>query len=328
MNENALFRIEDLKVHFPLKKRWPWSQAQYVKAVNGVSFDIHKGEILGVVGESGCGKSTLIRAIIGLVKSTSGTVVWSGRNLTAIRHQKAWQPLRKDMQMVFQDPFASLNPRITIGNIIAEPLKVYEPTLSVAERNTRVKDAMQMVGLSVKHINRYPHQFSGGQCQRVGIARALILKPSILVCDEPVSSLDVSIQAQVLNLLKSLQQKLNLTVLFIAHNLSVVRHISDRIMVMYLGKVMEMGESKKLCDAPLHPYTQALLSAVPIPDPVLERNRNIQIPEGDLPSPINPPSGCVFRTRCPIADAQCAKAQPESQKISDKHTVACIKQVL
>ncbi len=325
MSEGALLSISDLKVHFPLKKSWPWQQTKYVKAVDGVSFEVKKGETLGIVGESGCGKSTLIRAIVGLVGATEGRVVWAGKDLTALKNKKSWQPVRKDIQMVFQDPFASLNPRITIGNIIAEPLKVHEPKLSANERRKRVEEMMKMVGLSPKHINRYPHQFSGGQCQRVGIARALILRPSILVCDEPVSALDVSIQAQVVNLLKELQQTLGLTILFIAHNLSVVKHISDRIMVMYLGNVMEVGESKSLCDNPSHPYTKALLSAVPLPDPELERNKKIQILEGDLPSPINPPSGCVFRTRCPIADGSCAEDKPKLHHLFDTREAACIK---
>ncbi|WP_116963494.1 ABC transporter ATP-binding protein [Fastidiosibacter lacustris] len=321
----ALLTIENLKVYFPLKKTWPWQQTRFVKAVDGVSFEVKKGETLGIVGESGCGKSTLIRAVVGLVGATEGKVVWAGKDLTALKSKKSWQPVRKEIQMIFQDPFASLNPRITIGNIIAEPLKVHEPHLSVSQRRERVEQMMRMVGLSPKHINRYSHQFSGGQCQRVGIARALILKPSILVCDEPVSALDVSIQAQVVNLLKELQQTLGLTILFIAHNLSVVKHISDRIMVMYLGNVMEVGESKSLCDSPQHPYTKALLSAVPLPDPALERNKQIQILEGDLPSPINPPSGCVFRTRCPLADEICVKEKPKLHEVTNDRKAACIK---
>ena len=321
----AVLNIEDLKVYFPLKKSWPWQETRYVKAVDGISFEVKKGETLGIVGESGCGKSTLIRAIVGLVSATEGKVVWAGKTLTELKNKKAWQPVRKEIQMIFQDPFASLNPRITIGNIIAEPLKVHEPKLSKDERRVRVEQMMRMVGLTPNHINRYPHQFSGGQCQRVGIARALILKPSILVCDEPVSALDVSIQAQVVNLLKELQQTLDLTILFIAHNLNVVKHISDRIMVMYLGNVMEVGESKALCNNPQHPYTKALLSAVPLPDPYLERNKKIQILEGDLPSPINPPSGCVFRTRCPLADEACAKEKPRLYQLSEERRAACIK---
>ncbi len=294
--QESILTIENLKVHFPLKKSWIWQQTRFVKAVDGVSFAVKKGETLGIVGESGCGKSTLIRAVVGLVHATEGKVVWAGRDLTALKHKKSWQPVRKEIQMIFQDPFASLNPRITIGNIIAEPLRVHEPHLSKEERRSRVEEMMRRVGLSPMHINRYPHQFSGGQCQRVGIARALILKPSILVCDEPVSALDVSIQAQVVNLLKELQQSLGLTILFIAHNLSVIKHI-----------------------------TKALLSAVPLPDPELERNKQIQILEGDLPSPINPPSGCVFRTRCPLADEMCAREKPPLHQLSQERKVACIK---
>ncbi len=321
----TVLHIDDLKVHFPLKKSWPWQKTRFVKAVDGVSFEVKKGETLGIVGESGCGKSTLIRAIVGLAKATNGKVVWSGKDLTALKHKKQWQPVRNEIQMIFQDPLASLNPRITIGNIIAEPLRVHEPHLSKKQRSQRVEEMMRMVGLSPKHINRYPHQFSGGQCQRVGIARALILKPSILVCDEPVSALDVSIQAQVINLLKDLQKTLGLTILFIAHNLSVVKHISDRIMVMYLGHAVEIGEAKSLCNEPKHPYTKALLSAVPLPDPDAERNKKIQILEGDLPSPINPPSGCVFRTRCPIADMQCAQKKPLLKADENTRKVACLK---
>ena len=325
MNKGPLLSIHDLKVHFPLKKSWPWQQTQYVKAVDEVSFKVNQGEILGIVGESGCGKSTLIRAIVGLVGATAGSVIWAGKDLTALKTKKTWQPIRKNIQMVFQDPFSSLNPRMTIGNIIAEPLLVHEPKLSVGERRARVEQMMRMVGLSPRHINRYPHQFSGGQCQRAGIARALILRPSILVCDEPVSALDVSIQAQVVNLLKELQHSLGLTILFIAHNLSVIKHISDRILVMYLGRVMEVGESKSLCDHPSHPYTKALISAAPLPDPELERNKRILILEGDLPSPIHPPSGCVFHTRCPLADSNCAKKKPEIRWLSETREVACIK---
>ena len=322
--QTPLLEIENLKVHFPLKRSWSWQERKYVKAVDGVSFQVEKGETLGIVGESGCGKSTLIRAIVGLAESTGGKVVWAGKDLTQLKHKKQWQPVRKEIQMIFQDPFASLNPRITIGNIIAEPLKVHEPSLSKEQRRKKVEEMMKMVGLSPLHINRYPHQFSGGQCQRVGIARALILKPSILVCDEPVSALDVSIQAQVVNLLKELQETLGLTILFIAHNLSVVKHISDRILVMYLGNAMEVGSADDLCDRPKHPYTKALLSAVPLPDPELERNKNIQILEGDLPSPINPPSGCVFRTRCPLAVDECSLTKPVLKEVSDSQQVACI----
>ena len=303
---NPIIEVSNLKVHFPLKKSWPWQEKTYVKAVDNISFSVKKGEILGVVGESGCGKSTLIRAIIGLTKVTSGKVICAGKNLTELKNQKQWLAVRKSMQMVFQDPFASLNPRMTIGDIVSEPLKVYEPGLSKSSRIEKVKEILKLVGLSPLHINRYPHQFSGGQCQRVGIARALILRPSVLVCDEPVSALDVSIQAQVINLLKELQRKFNLTIIFIAHNLSVMKHISDRIMVMYLGNVMEIGHSKEICENPLHPYTKALLSAVPLPDPKLARQRKVQILEGDLPSPINPPKGCVFNTRCPVAEKTAA----------------------
>ena len=318
------FNIENLKVHFPLKKSWPWEKTKYVKAVDGVSFNVKKGEVLGIVGESGCGKSSLIRAIIGLNEVTEGRVIWSGKNLAEVKKYKQWKPIRRNIQMIFQDPFASLNPRMTIGDIIAEPLTVHQPELSKKQRIEKVEEMLKLVGLSPKQVNRYPHQFSGGQCQRVGIARALILKPSILVCDEPVSALDVSIQAQVINLLKELQQSLGLTILFIAHNLSVMKHISDRIMVMYLGNLMEIGEAKALCENPKHPYTKALLSAVPLPDPELERKKEIHILEGELPSPINPPKGCVFNTRCPVAKESCYQDKPQIHKISDERSVACL----
>ncbi|MCF6806892.1 ATP-binding cassette domain-containing protein [Thiotrichales bacterium 19S9-12] len=321
-----ILSIKDLKVHFPIKRNYPWQKKSFVKAVNGVSFDVYQGETIGLVGESGCGKSTLLRALIGLIAPISqGSILYNSQNLAAFKPTDAnWQKIREDIQMIFQDPFASLNPRMTVGNIIAEPLRIHKPHLSKKERKERVIEMMQLVGLSTNFINRYPHQFSGGQCQRVGIARALIIKPKILLCDEPVSALDVSIQAQVVNLLKKLQEELKLTIIFVAHNLSVVKHISDKIVVMYLGKVMEVGNTNDLCDHPQHPYTKALLSAVPLPDPLLERNKKVQILEGDLPSPINPPSGCVFSTRCPMARDICQINIPPL-KHAQNNLAACVR---
>lgn len=322
-NTTPLLKINDLSVQFAVKREhaWFWEAPAQLKAVNQVSFQVYQGETLGIVGESGCGKSTLARAIIGLVAPHSGTMLWLGQDLTlmtaAERHAN-----RQQMQMIFQDPLASLNPRMTIGNIIAEPLITFKPKLSKAEVMDEVKAVMTKVGLLPNLINRYPHEFSGGQCQRIGIARALILKPQLIICDEPVSALDVSIQAQVINLLQALQAEMGLSLIFIAHDLSVVKHISDRVLVMYLGNVVESGEARTLFENPLHPYTQALMSAVPIPDPELERRKTIQLLEGDLPSPLNPPSGCVFRTRCPIAMPQCAEQKPILTG-DDYHAVSC-----
>ncbi|OZS42424.1 murein tripeptide/oligopeptide ABC transporter ATP binding protein OppF [Photobacterium sanguinicancri] len=322
--KNLLLDIKDLKVHFNIaaKSAWPWAKPLKLKAVDGVDIRLYEGETLGVVGESGCGKSTFARAVIGLVEATEGSVVWLGQDLTKLQHS-ALREKRKEIQMIFQDPLASLNPRMTVGEIIAEPLKTFFPELSEDEVKEQVKQMMTKVGLLPNVINRYPHEFSGGQCQRIGIARALILKPKMIICDEPVSALDVSIQAQVVNLLKELQKEMGLSLVFIAHDLSVVKHISDRVLVMYLGNAVEMGESDALFAEPKHPYTRALMSAVPIPDPELERNKTIQLLEGELPSPINPPTGCVFRTRCPQATEACAQQRP-SLKGDDIHAVACL----
>ena len=322
---NVLLEIADLKVHFDIKdgKQWFWQPPKTLKAVDGVTLRLYEGETLGVVGESGCGKSTFARAIIGLVKATDGKVAWLGKDLLGMKPDE-WREVRSDIQMIFQDPLASLNPRMTIGDIIAEPLRTFYPALSKVEVMDKVKTIMMKVGLLPNLINRYPHEFSGGQCQRIGIARALILEPKMIICDEPVSALDVSIQAQVVNLLKELQKEMGLSLVFIAHDLSVVKHISDRVLVMYLGNAVELGTGKEIYANPLHPYTKALMSAVPIPDPDLERNKTIQILEGDLPSPINPPSGCVFRTRCPIAGPECAKTRPGITG-NDDHAVSCLK---
>lgn len=323
-SKQLILDIKDLAVHFDVaaKSVWPWAKPAKLKAVNGVDIQLFKGETLGVVGESGCGKSTFARSIIGLVEATEGQILWLGNDLTKMNDVQR-RSTRKEIQMIFQDPLASLNPRMTVGDIIAEPLKTFYPQLSKIEVKDRVKEMMAKVGLLPNVINRYPHEFSGGQCQRIGIARALILKPKMIICDEPVSALDVSIQAQVVNLLKDLQKELGLSLVFIAHDLSVVKHISDRVMVMYLGNVVESGLADALYAEPKHPYTKALMSAVPIPDPNIERNKTIEMLEGDLPSPINPPSGCVFRTRCSKATAECAKQKP-SLIGDDVHQVACI----
>lgn len=325
MNQPIL-SVENLKVHFSISKKGSWFKKVTLKAVDGVTFDIQKGETLGVVGESGCGKSTLARAIMRLLPATEGNVTLLGKNLLVLDSQKM-RDARKNIQMIFQDPLASLNPRMTAGEIIAEPLKTFFPNMPKAEVKSKITHLMNLVGLIPEHINRYPHEFSGGQCQRIGIARALILNPKIIVCDEPVSALDVSIQAQIVNLLKKLQRELGLTLIFIAHDLSIVKHISDRIMVMYLGRPVEIGNRDQIYKNPQHPYTKALLSAVPIPDPELEKNKVVQILQGDLPSPINPPSGCRFRTRCPIAEPQCAETEPELKIVKSGSNTSCLKVV-
>ena len=326
MNNNVLMEVNDLKVHFTIKndKAWPWDKGRPLKAVDGVSLKIYQGETLGVVGESGCGKSTLARALLRLLPITQGNVVWLGQDLTSL-DKKQMRSKRQELQMIFQDPLASLNPRMTVGDIIAEPLRTFKPELNKAQVKDKVRAIMDKVGLLPNVINRYPHEFSGGQCQRIGIARALILEPKLVVCDEPVSALDVSIQAQVVNLLKDLQAEMGLSLVFIAHDLSVVKHISDRVLVMYLGNAVELADKHSLYDNPQHPYTKALLSAVPVPDPKVERNKKIQLLTGDLPSPINPPSGCVFRTRCPHANEQCAATQPILESVSSTHEAACLR---
>ena len=318
----ALLDVRDLQVSFTLRREGalPWQRPAVLHAVNGVSFAIKAGETLGIVGESGCGKSTLARAIIQLVPAT-GQALWEGKTDLLALSPSQMQPLRSQIQMVFQDPLASLNPRMTVGRIIAEPLKTHHPQLAASEVRARVQLMMDRVGLLPNQINRYPHEFSGGQCQRIGIARALICEPKLLICDEPVSALDVSIQAQVINLLSDLQRDLGLAMIFIAHDLSVVKHISDRVMVLYLGRMMEMASKDDLFAAPAHPYTQALLSSVPIPDPARERAKQAIPLLGDLPSPLAPPSGCVFRTRCPKAADICAAHQPKAKPTP--HQTAC-----
>lgn len=319
-----LLSVNNLKVHFDIypPNAMPWTKPQKLKAVDGVSFDLYAGETLGIVGESGCGKSTLARAVIKMVPAQDGQVLWLGTDLLSAS-KKQMQEARSDLQMIFQDPLASLNPRMTIGDIISEPLKTHYPEMPASERKQKVKEMMVKVGLLPNQINRYPHEFSGGQCQRIGIARALILKPKLIICDEPVSALDVSIQAQIINLLMDLQKEMGLSLIFIAHDLSIVQHISTRVMVLYLGNVCEITSSEQLYKTPRHPYTQALISAVPIPDPDIEKEKEIILLEGDLPSPMNPPSGCVFRTRCPKAQAKCAEMKPELHDAGDSHEVAC-----
>ena len=321
-----LLDVRDLKVHFNVGRTglMPWSPPRLLRAVDGVSFTVNAGETLGIVGESGCGKSSLARALIGLNPIASGDALFTGRSLAGLSKSQ-WHDLRADMQMIFQDPLSSLDPRMTIGNIIAEPLQAQRPDMARADVKAQVEQVMQRVGLLSNVINRYPHEFSGGQCQRVGIARALVVKPKLIICDEPVSALDVSIQAQVINLLMDLQRSDGLALVFIAHDLAVVKHIADKVVVMYLGRTMETAPTNALFDTPLHPYTRALLSAVPVPDPDIERNKVIQILDGDIPSPINPPSGCVFRTRCPLADAACHETVPALKASAATHQVACLK---
>ncbi|MBK9441069.1 MAG: murein tripeptide/oligopeptide ABC transporter ATP binding protein OppF [Comamonadaceae bacterium] len=323
--QQPILSVRDIKVEFQIKdaKGWPWTPPRSLKAVNGISFDLHAGETLGVVGESGCGKSTLARALLNLNPANSGSITWMGQEMQGAT-DAAWMAVRKDIQMIFQDPLASLDPRMTVAQIIAEPLRTHHPDMPQDEVMDKVRAIMGRVGLTAHQINRYPHEFSGGQCQRIGIARALIQQPKLIVCDEPVSALDVSIQAQIINLLKELQAEFGLALIFIAHDLAVVRHISHSIMVMYLGRAMEFAQKRALYEDPQHPYTQALLSAIPIPDPELERCKVIQLLQGDLPSPLNPPSGCVFRTRCPKAQSACADQVPELRATSGGSQAACV----
>lgn len=317
MNDDVLMEVKDLKKHFRTGKN------TFVKAVDGISFEIKKGETLGLVGESGCGKSTVGRLITQLYDATEGAILYEGQDLHKLASPEQEFEYRKKIQMIFQDPYSSLNPRMTVMEVISEGLTIHQPTMPNKEKEQEVKRLLKLVGLNEQHMHRYPHEFSGGQRQRVGIARALAVQPDFIVADEPIAALDVSIQAQIVNILIELQKEQGLTYLFIAHDLSMVKYISDRIIVMYLGKIIEMADSETLYKRPLHPYTEALLSAIPLPDPRLERTREQIILKGDVPSPIDLPSGCRFRTRCPKAMDVCAKVEPEYREIEENHFTAC-----
>jgi oligopeptide transport system ATP-binding protein len=319
---NVLVRVESLVKYFPIHAGILNRQVNSVRAVDGITFNIYRGETFGLVGESGCGKSTAGRTIINLYKPTSGKVYFKDKLLSKLRSEEL-RKIRGQMQIIFQDPYASLNPRMPVSRIIAEPLEVHHSIHNSRERRERVMELLQLVGMNPHVLNRYPHEFSGGQRQRIGVARALALQPEFIVCDEPISALDVSIQAQVVNLLEKLQSQFGLTYLFIAHDLSMVRHISDRVGVMYLGILAELAPRDELYTNPLHPYTRALLSAVPVPDPIVEENRQRIILEGDVPSPVNPPSGCRFRTRCKYAEQTCIDSIPEWREVSTGHWASC-----
>lgn len=321
-NNTVLVKVRHLKKYFPVYQGLIIKRhVNDVKAVDDISFDIYKGETLGLVGETGCGKTTAGRTILQLYKPTSGEIIFDGIDITSLEENEM-RRIRQRMQMIFQDPYASLNPRMTVGSIISAPLDVHT-SMNKSEKHDRVQELLEIVGLNPDFVNRYPHEFSGGQRQRIGIARALAVNPDLIICDEPISSLDVSIQAQVVNLLEELQDRLGLTYLFIAHDLSMVRHISNRMIVMYLGKIMELADRNAIYLRPLHPYTRALMSAVPIPDPDKANRRERIILEGDIPSPLNPPKGCNFNTRCPLATEICFKIEPEYREFEPDHYVAC-----
>lgn len=318
-----ILQVRDLVKHFPITQGVVFKRTiGHVRAVDGVSFDLHQGETLGVVGESGCGKSTLAQVLMRLEKPTSGTALFEGRDMFKLKGQEL-RKWRRDMQIVLQDPYTSLNPRRTVGDIVGEPFEIHPEVVPKGDRRRKVQELLEIVGLNPEHINRYPHQFSGGQRQRIGIARALALRPKVIICDEPVSALDVSIQAQVMNLLADLQKEFGLSYIFIAHDLGVVRHLSDRVAVMYLGKIVEIGTEDEIYEHPQHPYTQALLSSVPVPDPTLRGKREVIRLTGDVPSPANPPSGCRFRTRCWKAQEKCAEEVPELEVRLGNHPAAC-----
>jgi len=322
MEQQPLLKVDNLVKHFPIYGGLFSKQVAAVKAVQNISFELKKGETLGLVGESGCGKSTLGRCLIRLIEPSSGKIFYKGEDITHCNEHHL-RELRKSMQIIFQDPYASLNPRMTIGAILEEPLIIHNLYKTEAERKARVRELIDLVGLRPEHTTRYPHEFSGGQRQRVGIARALAVNPEIIICDEPVSALDVSIQAQVINLLMELQQKLGLTYVFIAHDLKVVEHVSTKVAVMYLGQIVELADADELYKNPKHPYTKALLSAIPIPDPKPRAERIILT--GDVPSPISPPDGCYFNPRCPIATDECRKNKPELKNYGNNHLVSCLK---
>ena len=323
-SEDIILEVKNLKMHFPVGSGFlSRKPVGYVKAVDDVSFTVKRGETLGLVGESGCGKTTTGRSILQLYKPTAGQVIFDGQDLTSM-NTKTMRGMRREMQVIFQDPYSSLNPRMTAGNIIGEPLIVHGLVANKTEYRDKVADLLTNVGLNPYMADRFPHEFSGGQRQRIGVARALSVSPKFIVADEPVSALDVSIQAQIINLLEDLQEQFNLTYLFIAHDLSVVRHISDRVGVMYLGHLVEMAERNEIYRNPIHPYTKALLSAVPIPDPVLDAQRERVLLTGEVPSPLNPPSGCVFHPRCPVANDTCSQILPELREVETNHYSACI----
>jgi len=323
-SEDIILEVKNLKMHFPVGSGFlSRKPVGYVKAVDDVSFTVKRGETLGLVGESGCGKTTTGRCILQLYKPTAGQVIFDGQDLTSM-NTKTMRGMRREMQVIFQDPYSSLNPRMTAGNIIGEPLIVHGLVANKMEYRNKVADLLTNVGLNPYMADRFPHEFSGGQRQRIGVARALSVSPKFIVADEPVSALDVSIQAQIINLLEDLQEQFNLTYLFIAHDLSVVRHISDRVGVMYLGHLVEMAERNEIYRNPIHPYTKALLSAVPIPDPVLDAQRERVLLTGEVPSPLNPPSGCVFHPRCPVANDTCSQILPELREVETDHYSACI----
>ena len=324
MPNDLLLEVSNLKMYFPVTRGILRKKIADVKAVDGVSFMIRRGETLGLVGESGCGKTTVARCILRQYVPTEGQIILEGEDITLLPKSKM-RPLRRKMQIIFQDPYGSLNPRQSAGNIVGEPLKVQRMFNNNGEYQHRVAELFRTVGLDPGMRDRVPHEFSGGQRQRIGIARALACNPSFIVCDEPISALDVSIQAQIINLLEELQDKLRLTYLFIAHDLSVVRHISDRVAVMYLGRIVEITDWKSLYENPMHPYTRALLSAVPVPDPLVEEKREEIIIDGDVPSPLNPPAGCAFHTRCWMAEEKCKNAVPQLRSIAANHEVACIR---
>ena len=317
---DPILELKDLKVHFQVGGGF-LQKKDTVKAVDGISLSIYPGETFGLVGESGCGKSTTGRAIVKINTPTEGEILFDGKDITKIKGKELNQ-FKQEVQMIFQDPYASLNPRMTVGEIIKEPMDIHKVYKTEVEKEARVRELLELVGLKPDHIRRYPHEFSGGQRQRIGIARTLALNPKFIVCDEPISALDVSIQAQVINLLEKIQAEMGISYLFIAHDLSMVKHISDRIGVMYLGNLVEVGDSDDLYRNPLHPYTQALLSSVPIPDPKVAKSRERIVLQGELPSPINPPSGCVFRTRCPKAMEKCSKCKPELKQVGNR-LVSC-----
>ena len=316
-----LIEIKDLKKHFSVKTSFLSKERKSVRAVDGVSFEIKKGETFGLVGESGCGKSTLGRTLTRLYEPTEGEIIFDGTNIATL-NKKQMRPFYRRIQTIFQDPYSSLNPNMSVREIIDEPLKLHSK-LNEEERRKKIEELLEIVGLKKEDMDNFPHEFSGGQCQRIGIARAVSTEPDFILCDEPISALDVSIQAQVVNMLEDLQEKMGLTYLFVAHDLSMVRHISDRIGVMYLGKIVEICESNELYKEPLHPYTKGLLSAIPIADPIKARESEVQILSGDLPSPIDIPSGCRFHTRCPYAMEKCKSVEPEMLEVKEDHKVAC-----